>query len=165
MRVGIPRALLYYHYGDCWLAFLESLGVEVVVSEPTTGEIIATGASLADNETCLPVKVFLGHLMALKEASDYALVPRVVSHRKGTCSCPKFLGLPDMACAVSPEAPPILAPAMDLGDPRGRWLRRWYGIARLLGGGPVGSATAVVRLIRLLEQKSRRPDPRGGGPA
>src|SRR5450756_554761 len=94
MIVGIPRALMYHHYGECWLAFLDALGVEAVVSECTTDDIITNGAFRADNETCLPVKVFSGHLLWLMNRVDAVLVPRVVSQEHGTCSCPKFMGLP-----------------------------------------------------------------------
>ena len=59
MKVGIPRALLYHHYGECWFSFLETLGLEPVVSKPTTTDILNKGVGKADNETCLPVKVFI----------------------------------------------------------------------------------------------------------
>lgn len=36
MRVGIPRALLYYQYYPAWKTFFEEMGAEVVVSPPTT---------------------------------------------------------------------------------------------------------------------------------
>ena len=35
IRVGIPRALLYYQYFPMREAFFKELGVEVVVSPPT----------------------------------------------------------------------------------------------------------------------------------
>lgn len=161
MRVGLPRALLFHHYGECWVSFLDALGVEPVVSEPTTRDIINTGAVHADNETCLPVKVFTGHLLKLKERVDVILVPRLVSQEQGTCSCPKFLGLPDMARSIAPDGPPILSPAMDLGDRHYLWLREWYRVARVLGGGRLASAAAVRRLwgeLRELEAGLERVD-------
>ncbi|MBU2609087.1 MAG: hypothetical protein KKF26_07200, partial [Chloroflexi bacterium] len=36
IRVGIPRALLYYQYYPAWKTFFEELGAEVVVSAPTS---------------------------------------------------------------------------------------------------------------------------------
>jgi predicted nucleotide-binding protein (sugar kinase/HSP70/actin superfamily) len=147
MRVGIPRAMLFHHYGKDWLAFLETLGVEPVVSEATTGEIITAGAVHADNETCLPVKVFSGHLLWLKEEVDAILVPRVISEHHGTCACPKFMGLPDLARSLTPDLPPILAPRMDLGDWRYLWAREWYSVARTLHAGRLDSAAAVAGLV------------------
>jgi predicted nucleotide-binding protein (sugar kinase/HSP70/actin superfamily) len=153
MRVGIPRALLYHHYGERWLAFLDALGVEAVVSEFTTDDIITAGAFQADNETCLPVKVFSGHLLWLKDRVDAVLVPRVVSQERGTCSCPKFMGLPDLARSLDPSVPPILAPRMDLGDRRSLWAHEWYEVARRLGGGRVSSAAAVAGLLHGLHRR------------
>jgi predicted nucleotide-binding protein (sugar kinase/HSP70/actin superfamily) len=158
MKVGIPRALLYHHYGDRWLAFLDALGVETVVSECTTDDIITTGAFRADNETCLPVKVFSGHLFWLMNRVDAILVPRVVSQERGTCSCPKFMGLPDLARSLDPDLPPVLAPRMDLGDRRYLWAREWYEVARSLGGSRVSSAAGVARLLKGLRRHNARED-------
>jgi len=164
MIVGIPRALMYHHYGECWLAFLDALGVEAVVSECTTDDIITNGAFRADNETCLPVKVFSGHLLWLMNRVDAVLVPRVVSQEHGTCSCPKFMGLPDLARALDPDLPMVLAPRMDLGDRRYLWAREWYGVARSLDGSRVSSAKAVARLLQELRGHRVREDagPPGG---
>jgi predicted nucleotide-binding protein (sugar kinase/HSP70/actin superfamily) len=152
MRVGIPRAMLFHHYGEHWLRFLEVLGVEAVVSEATTGDIITNGAVRADNETCLPVKVWSGHMLWLKEQVDAILVPRVVSEQYGTLACPKFMGLPDLARALDSEMPPILAPRIHLGDRRYLWAREWYGVARSLGGTRICSASAVAELLYGLEK-------------
>ena len=158
MRVGVPRALLFHHYGDCWISFLEALGVEAVLSEPTSGDTVNAGVLHADNETCLPVKVFSGHLMELKDEVDVILVPRVISQGYGTCSCPKFLGLPDMARSLAPGLPPVLSPAMDLGDRRFLWVRDWYKVGRTLGRGRFTSAAAVRSLLDSL----RRHDAESG---
>ncbi|PKQ28383.1 MAG: hypothetical protein CVT63_03005 [Candidatus Anoxymicrobium japonicum] len=155
MKVGIPRALLYHHYGDCWFEFLESIGVEPVLSGETTGKIITNGAVKADNETCLPVKVFSGHMLSLKDSVDAVLVPRVVSQRQGTCSCPKFLGLPDLARALDCELPMVVAPRMDIADRWSLWAREWYVAARAFGAGRARSAAAVLKLLRALEQAER----------
>ncbi|MBU1669858.1 MAG: hypothetical protein KKF41_11450 [Actinobacteria bacterium] len=160
MRVGIPRALLFHHYGECWLEFLETLGIEPVITEDTSGETITVGATRADNETCLPVKVFSGHLLQLKDRVDAVLVPRVVRQEPGKCACPKFMGLPDLARSLDPELPPILSPRMDLGDRRSLWAREWYGVARALGGRRTSSAVAVARLLRALSPLEEPPPAR-----
>ena len=67
MRVGVPRALLYHHYGECWTSFLDALWIEPVVTQATTSDTVVRGSVLSDNETCLPVKVFAGHLLELKD--------------------------------------------------------------------------------------------------
>ena len=63
--IGLPRALLYYHYAPLLRAFLETLDVEVIVSPPTNRDTLARGAERVIAETCLPVKVYCGHVLAL----------------------------------------------------------------------------------------------------
>jgi predicted nucleotide-binding protein (sugar kinase/HSP70/actin superfamily) len=150
MRVGIPRAMLYHHYGECWLEFMETLGVEVFVSDYTTSDILTRGTVHADNENCLPVKVFSGHMFELKDRVDLALVPRVVSEEYGTWACPKFLGLPDLARSLDPDLPDVLAPVMDLGDRRCLWVKDWYRTARALGASRLSAAAAVTGLLENL---------------
>ncbi len=98
LKIGIPRALLYYHYYPAWKTFFETLGAEVVLSAQTTKSILDTGVRLAVDEACLPVKLYLGHLADLRDKGvDFVFVPRMVSVEKKRYLCPKFLGLPEMA--------------------------------------------------------------------
>src|SRR3990170_4678557 len=108
IRVGIPRALLYYQYFPMWQAFCQELGVEVVVSPPTTQAMLAAGASRVVADTCLPVKVYLGHVISLVDKCDMIFIPAIRSVEEKVYNCSKFLGLPDMTRAVIPESPPIL---------------------------------------------------------
>jgi predicted nucleotide-binding protein (sugar kinase/HSP70/actin superfamily) len=150
VKVGLPRALLFHHYGEGWTSFLDAIGVEPVVSASTTGEVVVSGAVHADNETCLPVKVFTGHLLELKEQTDALLVPRVISQHRGTKACPKYLGLPDMARSMGDGLPPVLSPVMDLADRRGRWTEEWRRLARDLGATGKAAAAAVGRMLDCL---------------
>ncbi len=152
MRVGVPRAMLYHHYGECWIEFLRAIDAEPVLSERTTSDTITTGSTMADNETCLPVKVFSGHILSLKDRADAILVPRVISQEDGTCSCPKFLGLPDLARTLDSGLPPVLAPRMDLVKRKSSWAPEWYSTARLLGAPRFRSALAVSRMLGSLER-------------
>ncbi len=102
--VGIPRALLYHKYGDLWTAFFETLGVDTVVSPPTNRAILERGSRLAVDETCLPMKIFLGHVDSLMSQADYVLVPRVASLHRGETTCVKFLGAYDVARNSIPDA-------------------------------------------------------------
>ncbi len=114
MRIGIPRALLYYQYYPMWRTFFEALGAEVVVSPPTTRTTLTTGASRVVAETCLPVKVFLGHVLSLVGQCDAIFIPAIRSVKHRIYNCSKFLGLPDMTKAVIPESPPILDIEIDI---------------------------------------------------
>lgn len=109
VRVGIPRALLYYHYYPGWEAFFRALGAEVVLSDETTKAILDRGVRDAVDEACLPVKLYLGHLANLRDKEvDYIFVPRIVSVERKRYLCPKFLGLPEIARFCVPGLPELL---------------------------------------------------------
>jgi len=114
IKIGIPRALLYYQYYPMWKTFFEELGVEVVVSPPTTQVMLSAGSSRVVADTCLPVKVFLGHVLGLVGECDYIFIPAIRSVKRRVYNCSKFLGLPDMTKAVIPESPPILDIDIDI---------------------------------------------------
>jgi len=105
VKIGIPRALLYYYYGVFWEEFFKELGHEVIVSPHSNKEIVDTGIKSAVPEICVPIKIFLGHLKYLiyEKNVDYAFVPRMISIHKGEIFCPKFMGLPDLVRNGSPE--------------------------------------------------------------
>ncbi len=96
IKIGIPRALLYYWYGPIWQVFLTELGLSPLVSAPTGKKLLNAGVKAAVDEACLPVKVFLGHTLALKSKCDVLLIPRLVSINRKDYICPKFMGLPEM---------------------------------------------------------------------
>ncbi len=97
VKVGIPRALLYYYYYPLWKEFLEALGCEVVVSDYTNKAIVNDGVKHSVDEACLPVKLAFGHIINLAaKGVDYIFLPRLVSVAKREYICPKFLGFPDM---------------------------------------------------------------------
>ncbi len=92
VRAGIPRALLYYEYYPAWQTFFEELGAEVVVSPPTTQVILVEGSSRVVTDTCLPVKVFCGHVLTLVNKCDYIFIPAIRSVKSKIYNCSKFLG-------------------------------------------------------------------------
>lgn len=118
MKIGIPRALLYYYYFPLWKCLFEELGHEVVVSPKTNKEIVDIGVKKSVPEICVPIKIFNGHVEKLLEKDlDYLYIPRMVSVEKGCTFCPKFLGLPDMVRSTFPELEgKILSPKMDTGS-------------------------------------------------
>ena len=93
--IGIPRALLYYRSGTLWKAFFEAMGVPVVLSPPTSREILDTGSSLAVDETCLSAKLFIGHVRSLLGTCDRIFVPRYSSFQRSELFCTRFEGLYD----------------------------------------------------------------------
>ena len=129
IRVGIPRALLYYEYYPAWRTFFNELGAEVTVSPPTTQATVAAGAARVVADTCLPVKAYIGHVLSLPEC-DYLFIPAVRSVAAKAYNCAKFLGLPDMTRAVVPEAPPILDIEIDINLGKEPFYQALYNLGR-----------------------------------
>ncbi|UCC90855.1 MAG: hypothetical protein JSW24_01465, partial [Dehalococcoidia bacterium] len=130
IKIGIPKALLYYQYFPMWKTFFEELGAEVVVSPPTTQVMVSEGSSRVVADTCLPVKVFLGHVLSLVDKCDYIFIPAVRSVKSKIYNCSKFLGLPDMTKAVIPESPPILDIEIDVNKGKRHLYQAIYKLGR-----------------------------------
>lgn len=79
MKIGIPKAFLYYRYIHLWETFFTELGCEVVVSPDTNKEIINKGTMYAIDESCLSSKIYLGHVEYLIDKCDYILIPRIAN--------------------------------------------------------------------------------------
>jgi predicted nucleotide-binding protein (sugar kinase/HSP70/actin superfamily) len=67
VKVGIPRALLYYQYYPMWKTFFEGLGAEVVISPPTTQATLSSGSSRVVADTCMPEIVAQNIMPSTKE--------------------------------------------------------------------------------------------------
>ena len=97
MIVGIPRAMSYYSYFPFWYGFFEALGIKVVVSDKTTKQTMSMGSALVVSETCLPIKVYVGHILNLLEKGvDKIFVPSIQSIDYKIYNCSKIRGLPDL---------------------------------------------------------------------
>ena len=103
MTVGIPRALAYYRYGALWEAFLRELSVNYVLSEETHQGLITEGAHHTVDESCLPAKLYMGHISSLVGRCDLILVPRLYRLGKQEEFCVRFWGLHDMVRLTFPK--------------------------------------------------------------
>lgn len=97
MQIGIPRAMSYYNYFPFWYGFFENLGIKVVISDRTTKQTMSVGSALVVSETCLPIKVYVGHILNLLEKGvDKIFVPSIQSIDHKIYNCSKIRGLPDL---------------------------------------------------------------------
>lgn len=134
LKIGIPRALLYYYYYPLWEKFFRSLDIEVVLSPPTSRRIFERGVTLATDETCLPVKVFFGHAESLRDQGvDYIFLPRVVSMEEQTYLCPKFLGFPEVLTAQISNLPTVLTADFNLRKNNDDLDKVLYSLGKQLG--------------------------------
>ena len=97
MQVGIPRALSYYNFYPFIYGFLSDLGIEIVLSDKTTKQTMTEGSALVVPETCLPIKVYVGHVINLLDKGiENILVPSIQSIAPKIYNCSKIRGLPDL---------------------------------------------------------------------
>lgn len=95
IRIGIPRALLYYRHHIIWKKFFEKLNCKVILSPTTNRDIVNIGISNSIDESCLSAKIYLGHVIYLQDKCDYILIPRISDYGKGEKVCVRFNGLYD----------------------------------------------------------------------
>lgn len=89
-KVGIPRSLFYYYYGDIWKSFLSSLKIPYIISPKTNKSIMERGIKKAGDEMCLSLKNYLGHIDYLLDKCDLVLVPRIANYKINNQTCTNF---------------------------------------------------------------------------
>lgn len=95
--IGIPRALGYYAQFPFLYGFFKFLGFEIILSDKTTKKTLAEGSALVVSETCLPIKVYVGHVLNLiKKGVKCIFVPSIQSIAPKIYNCSKIRGLPDL---------------------------------------------------------------------
>ncbi|WP_319543479.1 acyl-CoA dehydratase activase [uncultured Pseudodesulfovibrio sp.] len=110
--VGIPRALFTYGMFPMFYPFFRELGLNVLLSEPTSEKTIRLSQEHSLDETCYPVKLINGHAAELvAKGVDYLFFPDLY-----TVFHPGSLSRQDFGCAYMQLAFKIINKAMDLED-------------------------------------------------
>jgi len=113
MKLGIPRALMYFRFFPTWLSFFRELDVDLLVSPKTTKGLLEKGLSRALDDVCLPIKLGFGHVIELCGNCDAIFLPRLICVEKDAYLCPKFTGFTDMVRASVPELPALIDPIVN----------------------------------------------------
>jgi len=113
-QIGIPRSMYFYHNYPFLFGFLSDLGIEIVLSDATTKKTVSDGASLVVTETCLPIKIFVGHVLNLLDKGvTKILVPSIQSIAPKIYNCSKIRGLPDLIRNVVKREFDLIEPTLD----------------------------------------------------
>ncbi|MGQ9800806.1 MAG: acyl-CoA dehydratase activase [Candidatus Saccharicenans sp.] len=82
--IGLPAASAFQEFLPFWVTFFSRLGYRVKTSPETNLEIMEAGIKLQPAETCLPVKIAIGHLKFLQDDPEVDLVflPSLVDQHK-----------------------------------------------------------------------------------
>ena len=95
--IGIPRGMSFYHNYPFYYGFFTDLGIKIVLSDVTTKQTMSSGSALVVTETCLPIKIYIGHVLNLIDKGvDKILVPSLQSIAPKIYNCSKIRGLPDL---------------------------------------------------------------------
>ncbi|MBM7855467.1 putative nucleotide-binding protein (sugar kinase/HSP70/actin superfamily) [Desulfohalotomaculum tongense] len=151
-KVGIPRTLFYYVYYPMIETFFKELGVETVTSHKTSRKILDDGVREALADACVPVKVFFGHVQALKGKVDFLFIPRVVCLNGKTIYCPKFLGLPDMIKHSLDGLPEVIDTRIDVRDERFAIWKAFYSIGRRFSNSKTKILVAYLKAKKTLKK-------------
>jgi predicted nucleotide-binding protein (sugar kinase/HSP70/actin superfamily) len=161
MRIGLPRALGYYEYAPLWRTFFETLGAEVVVSEPTTRATLQIATTRATGDLCFPAKVYVGHLLGLAGQVDLLFVPSLRRPVTAATHCAKIIGLPDLARTVLPDPAKLLEVDLDLDKRRLALAQAVWVAGRPLTWNPLQMARAAEAAWETYRE-SQRMVPLGG---
>lgn len=134
MKIGLPRGLYYYKFDTFLERFLEGLGAEVVSTPDTNKNILVDGVAACVDDACLPVKLYHGHVLYLRDKCDLIIVPHIMEMAKKQYICPKFCGLPEMLKSSIPGLPPITEIPFVMHDP-GRQMKWCIEAGKLAGVG------------------------------
>ncbi len=97
LKIGIPGTLFSSYHLAYWHELLTLSGMEAVLSDESTKETADCGGRRLPHEFCIPVKVFIGHVLNLLEKEvDQILLPRMITRGKANFFCPKLIGLPEI---------------------------------------------------------------------
>ena len=147
MRVGIPQALLYHEFGQLWTDFFRAMGVEVAESGATTRPVLDRGTALSIDESCLPLKVYLGHVDSLLSICSHIFVPRITQYYPGHYLCAKFAGLPDIVLNTFRLPPDRLISPNLVSRSSSAALQAVHSVCRTLGIAPVTGQKAYHRAL------------------
>ena len=103
IKIGIPKAFLYYRYHILWEEFFKNLNCEIITSNDTTEKTLELGKKYSIDESCLSSKIYIGHVASLKNKCDYILIPRIENYGKNEKVCVKFNATYDIVKNLFPK--------------------------------------------------------------
>ena len=141
--IGIPRCLQFFEYLPLFATFFQELGYKVVLSPPTSKEIIKIGCEVVPTEPCFPIKVAFGHIKYLIDSGiKQIFIPQISDlppeHPllKVGKVCPYVQSVPwiiSSAFDLKEKDIKIINPVFHLGRPKSLVLKEVKNLAKMLG--------------------------------
>lgn len=148
IQVGIPQAMHYHEFGSLWTDFFKNMGIPVCTSGETSKYMLDRGTLLAIDESCLPLKVYLGHVDSLLTKCSHLFVPRLVEYHRNFYFCAKFAGLPDIVRnTFHLSSDKLISPNIEYSSSI-RQFQPLYNTCRTLGLSPFSACFAYRQALR-----------------
>lgn len=169
--VGMPRALFTFGMFTMFHTFFKSLNMNVVLSEPTSGDTISRAQEYALDETCYPVKLVNGHAAQLVEQGvDYLFFPDLFTafhpHSKSrrTYGCPYMqlaFKIVSEAMKLGEKKIKLLAPTLAFNQGQEFMQTQFMDLGRELGRSPQETGAALKAAMGAQEELQKRMKERG----
>ncbi|UCD21184.1 MAG: hypothetical protein JSW08_01405 [archaeon] len=122
--IGIPNASRIRYYKTLYKVFFETLGFKVVISPETDKRIVDLGVHNSETDFCFAIKIFVGHVLDLKDKCDYVFIPSLAGENPYYCQY--HVSLPNIISTLFPKIKVLTAEIKQNGE-------RLERIARKLG--------------------------------
>lgn len=164
--VGIPRALFTYGMFPLFNAFFKELGLNVLLSEPTSEETIRAGQEYALDETCYPVKLINGHVAELVQKKvDYIFFPDLFtvehpgSHTRQNYGCAYMqlaFKMVNQAMELNTRGIELLAPTIAFSLGREFMMKAFSNLGKQMGKTPEQTSTALQKGMMAFQAYEKR---------
>ncbi|WP_320171844.1 acyl-CoA dehydratase activase [Maridesulfovibrio sp.] len=151
--VGMPRSLFTFGMFPLFNTFFKELGVNVLLSESTSGETISRAQKYSLDETCYPVKLINGHAAELVQQNvDYLFFPDLFtafhpnSKSRQTYGCPYMqlaFKIINEAMRLSEKNITLLSPTIAFSQGPDFMQRQFVELGRQLGRTPKEALSAI----------------------
>lgn len=147
IKIGIPRAFLYYKYKYLWEIFFSELKCEILISPETNKQILKDGINNSIDESCLSAKIYMGHVYFLINKVDYVLIPRIVNFGDNEVVCVKFNAMYDIVNNTFKNAK-LLDYNIDVKEKQNEF-KGFMKMGKILGKDPITVLKAYLKAKRI----------------
>jgi len=164
--VGIPRALFTYGMFPLFNAFFKELGLNVILSQPTSEETIRAGQEYSLDETCYPVKLINGHVAELVQKKvDYIFFPDLFtvehlgSHTRQNYGCAYMqlaFKMVNQAMELNTRGIELLAPTIAFSLGREFMMKGFSNLGKQMGKTPEQTGMALQKGLMAFHAYEKR---------
>jgi len=99
--IGLPNSGRQAYYNTLYKIFFEELGFKTINSGETTKKIVDQGTKYSETDFCFAVKIYVGHVLELKDKADYIFVPSFTGKKQ--FFCPYHSAMPNIIQTIFPN--------------------------------------------------------------